>query len=69
MTLKQPAGYLIWSRGPKGPTAAKAQNLPDKDEYWKSLIIQSVPLDSEHFTLSLDELAQIYPAPADAAQS
>jgi hypothetical protein len=63
-----PAGYLIWTRGLKGPEASKWSDIPPSvSDYWKHNALQKIALDADEFELTIEQLAAKYPAPAAEA--
>ena len=60
------AGYLIWTKGPRGPEPSRCAELPVYvgSTWRKDYMLAKHALSAEDFALSLDQLVRIYPAPA-----
>lgn len=68
--LQPIVGYFLWNKGQKGPVCAKVDAdiwqdaMPETIVRRQSLFLCSpIPLTSEDWGLSLDELTRKYPCP------
>lgn len=62
--IRAAPGFIIWSKGPKGPEAAWCEvaiQVNNNHEHWRGRILQCSPVTKKHAGLPLGDLVALYP--------